>query len=210
MTKKIEDIVERAKQVADLQNSNYISDKEIEFLLNESYDKVYADLINIGDRYFLKTFVGSGHDIALPEDFMVLNAVIVKDIPLLRKPNNINANSNYGGYYDLNQDHIHLLGSTLGPATIEYYPVPEQIVWPIVYPEEGEDFEPITDLTLPNNVAFTYFSYVMAMKMKMKQGADITLIQALAAEQLELYIQLQHRDGFGVTRVTNVYNGGLF
>lgn len=204
MLRKLEDIVDRAREVADLENSNYISDKELCFLLNEAYDKVYADLININDRYYLKTIKVAGPEVVLPEDFFVLSQVMTNFTPIPRKPNTVNSGSFSGYYYDLNKDRLKIYGNYAGHITIEYYPVPEPIIWPI------STTEPITDIDLPNNIAFSYFCYVMAMKMKMKQGADFQAIQVLASEQLETYIQLQHRDQFGSTRVGNIYNSTGF
>lgn len=197
MIKKLKDIVARAKQIADLENSDYISDTELEFMLNEAQDKVYADLINIGDRYYIKTIT----DPTLPEDFMCLSSVFCKNVPVPSKPTTVSPGSNYGWYYDLQKDQIKFSESMPGPYLIEYYPVPEPIIWP------GNDPNNAT-IDLPNNICFNYFCYTMAMKMKMKQGADFTQIQALASEQLETYTQMQHRDQFGTERVNNIYTMG--
>lgn len=197
MIKDLEDIVTRSKQIADLENSDYISDKELEFMLNEARDKVYADLINIGDRYYIQTSTST----TLPNDFMCLASVFMNETPVPSKPNSACPGTNYGWFYDLQKDHIEFSSNMQGPILIEYYPTPEPIVWPI--PEGSE----ATTIDLPNNICFNYFCYTMAMKMKMKQGADFTQIQALAQEQLETYTQLQHRDQYGVERVSNIYGG---
>lgn len=200
MIKKLEDIVTRSKQIADLENSDYISDKELEFMLNEAQDKVYADLINIGDRYYIKTITNPN----LPNDFMCLAAVFMNNQPVQAKPNTVTDGSNYGWYYDLKKDKIEFSVGMNGPILIEYYPVLTPIVWPL------DETEPVEYIDLPNNICFNYFCYTMAMKMKMKQGADFTQIQAIAQEQLETYTQLQHRDQFGVERVNNIYGGNWY
>ena len=109
MNKVLIDIVARAKQVADLENSNYISDNEMKFLLNEAYDSVYADLINIGDRYFIKSDSFSGQEYSLPQDFMILSGIWTHyDVPVPRRVNTQGpSEGKYNGvYYDPNQDHI--------------------------------------------------------------------------------------------------------
>jgi hypothetical protein len=196
MIKKLEDIILRSKQIADLENSDYISPEEFEFMLNEVMDKVYADLINIGDKYYVKTTTST----ILPTDFMCLAAVFMNETPVPSKPNSACPGTNYGWFYDLQKDHIEFGTDMHGPVLIEYYPTPEHIYWPThdVHPDS---------LDLPSNICFNYFCYSMAMKMKAKQGADFTQIQALAQEQLDAYIQLQHRDQYGVERVNNIYGG---
>lgn len=202
MIKKLEDIVTRSRQIADLENSDYISDKELEFMLNEARDKVYADLINIGDRYYVKSTTSP----ILPDDFMSLSAVFMNRQPVPPKPNTVINGLNQGWYYSLEKDQIKFSENMNGPVLIEYYPIPEPIVWPV-----DEDAEEVIDeIDLPNNICFNYFCYTMAMKMKMKQGADFTQIQAIAQEQLETYIQLQHRDQFGVSRINNVYSSNWY
>lgn len=203
MNKVLIDIVARAKQVADLENSNYISDNEMKFLLNEAYDSVYADLINIGDRYFIKSDSFSGQEYSLPQDFMILSGIWTHyDVPVPRRVNTQGpSEGKYNGvYYDLNKEKIKVYGPDLGPYKVEYYPVLTAVDWPTQYS--------YITLELPDNICFTYFTYVIACKMKMKQGADFSQIQALALQEFQKYIQLQHRDNFGVTRIGNVYGYG--
>lgn len=205
MYKKIADAVERARQVADLENSNYISDNEIYYLLNEAYDSVYADLININDRYFIKSTEFNGTTYTLPEDFMLLAGLWTKtNVPVPKRVHTQapTSGSNWGIYYDLLKDHISIQGTYVGPFKIEYYPVLEPITWPLTTGHEDDTID------IPNNICFTYFCYVMAMKMKMKQGADFLQIQAMADHEFKEYIQLQHRDNFGVTRIGNMYGYG--
>ena len=208
MIKELTDIVTRSKQIADLENSDYISDSEMQFLLNEAYDSVYADLINIGDRYFIVQDEFDGQTYSLPENFMVLSGIWSNYTPIPRK---VNTMADHIGlfYYELNKDHITVQGTSVGHCKLEYYPTLEPIVWPIQYDEEDPTV-PITPTTidLPNNICFNYFCYMMASKMKAKQGADFSQIQALAIQEFQKYIQLQHRDNFGVTRIGNVYSYG--
>ena len=48
------DIVNRATQLADLENSDFISWNENINLLNESWQKIYQQLIDNGDKTFIK------------------------------------------------------------------------------------------------------------------------------------------------------------
>lgn len=54
MKKNVKDIINRAKELADLQNSDFIGWKENVSLLNEAYNKLYTELINHKDKYFIK------------------------------------------------------------------------------------------------------------------------------------------------------------
>ena len=48
------DIIKKATQLADLENSNFISWNENISLLNDAYTKVYSDIINQNDLYYIK------------------------------------------------------------------------------------------------------------------------------------------------------------
>ena len=69
------DIVERAKQLADLEGSNFISWNENQHLLNENYTELYQKLVNKGDKAFLKEFRCSSGVYDLPNNFMQLKGV---------------------------------------------------------------------------------------------------------------------------------------
>ena len=84
------DIVERARELADLQNSDFISWSENMKLLDESYKKLYQEVINVNDKYYLRTITKKDLIVAerrdrevryiLPSDFYQLASIhIAKD-----------------------------------------------------------------------------------------------------------------------------------
>ena len=50
---KASDIIKRAKDIADLRGTNFISDEECLSLLNESWTNIYSKLITLNDKAFL-------------------------------------------------------------------------------------------------------------------------------------------------------------
>ena len=68
MKYNISDIVKAAKQIADLENSDFISWNENIRLLNEAWTAVHQKLINKGDFTFVNE-MDIGKEQELPSDF---------------------------------------------------------------------------------------------------------------------------------------------
>lgn len=75
MTYKISDIVRAAKQIADLENSDFISWNENIRLLNEAWTSVHQKLINKGDMTFINE-MNITKEQYLPEDFYQVLSVL--------------------------------------------------------------------------------------------------------------------------------------
>lgn len=75
MIYKVSDIVKAAKQIADLENSNFISWNENIRLLNEAWTAVHQKLINKGDMAFVDE-MNIGKEQPLPEDFYQVLSVL--------------------------------------------------------------------------------------------------------------------------------------
>ena len=71
----ISDIVKAAKQIADLENSNFISWSENIRLLNESWTAVHQKLINKGDFTFVNE-MDIGKEQELPPDFYQVSSIL--------------------------------------------------------------------------------------------------------------------------------------
>ena len=126
------DIIKRATQIADLENSDFISFNEKIALLNESYVALYQKLINKGDNAFLRYINTNKSIIDLPQDFYQLKAVLLNNNgylqPIKRRPQNqndkdlsyeiINNTLKINGYY------------SGGSISIEYYPTPVTLTFP--------------------------------------------------------------------------------
>lgn len=126
-----EDIIKRAEQLADLENSDFISNYEKLALLNESFQILYQKIINTNDKTWIKQKpVYDG--MPLPEDFYQLSKIYVKRTK--EQLNKTNGYLNYG--YELLGNQIFLTRDCHDLEIImEYYPVPPSIRLPST-PEE--------------------------------------------------------------------------
>ncbi|VVB60766.1 Uncharacterised protein [uncultured archaeon] len=130
---KASQIINRAKQIADLENSSYISWAENMSLLNEAYMKMYQQAINHNDRNYLSTLQisnsknNTGTD--LPDDFYQLY-----DIRETKTGKNILRQSKnddpHALRYDIINHQIVLYGSVPGDVTARYFPHPQTISIP--------------------------------------------------------------------------------
>ena len=121
------DIVNRAKQLADLNNSDFISWNENINLLNENWQKIYQQLIDNGDKTFIKEFeTVSLNKIKLPCDFYQLFSVelIPSCRQILRKAKSEPESSLT---YDIENDYLILYGTVSEKIRIKYIPIPQTL-----------------------------------------------------------------------------------
>ena len=114
------DIVNRAKQLADLNNSDFISWNENVNLLNENWQKIYQQLIDNGDKAFIKEFeTVSLNKIKLPCDFYQLFSVelIPSCRQILRKAKSEPESSLT---YDIENNYLILYGTVSEKIRIKY------------------------------------------------------------------------------------------
>lgn len=129
---KSSDIIKRAEQLADIENSDFISFTEKIALLNESYISMYQKAINVGDSSFVKTISFEGKRITLPKDFYQLKSVnmFVNGYltPILRRTSNQSLNDL--SYDIINNDFV-LYGSYVkGIIRLEYWTTPKSLTLP--------------------------------------------------------------------------------
>lgn len=135
------EIVNRALQMSDLTNTDFISNEENIHLLNESWKEFYQLLINKGDKQFVKEVELSGsnlHGVAeydMPEDCYqiqsIKNPYNGSIIPRKAESESITSCS-----YEVFNDKIRLYG-TVGTVVMTYYTLPEFITVPnkTIYPD---------------------------------------------------------------------------
>lgn len=126
------DIIKRATQLADLENSDFISFSEKIALLNESYVKLYQILVNKGDNNFIRLIKTNSTIIELPPDFWQLKSVTLNTYgrltPVLRRPANQSLNQLS---YDLLNNVLKVYGNqTSAQIDVEYYPIPKTLTFP--------------------------------------------------------------------------------
>lgn len=132
-----QDIIDRAKELADLQNSDFITWAENMHLLDESYKKLYQEVINANDKYYVQTVNLSDLVIAgraekevryyLPEDFYQLQSITVDSGAnvVLKKAT---TESKSAFRYDFINDTLVLYGGVESRnPVISYYPVPKTL-----------------------------------------------------------------------------------
>lgn len=128
------DVIKKAKQLADLENSDFISWNESLTLLNDAYQNIYQKSINKGNNDFVKVITTSEKAISLPEDFYQLKALTLKQdrftTPIMRRPQNGSFNDLS---YDVYNNTIQINGYSSGNIILEYYPTPTTLTLP------GED-----------------------------------------------------------------------
>ena len=120
------DIVVRAKQLADLENSDFISWNENINLLNESWQKIYQDLIDNGDKTFIKEMEVESKVMELPNDFYELFSVelVPSCIQITRKAK---SETEHTLSYDIENNKFILYGNPSGKVRIKYFPNPQTL-----------------------------------------------------------------------------------
>lgn len=126
------DIVRKAQQLADLENSDFISFAEKIILLNEAYQTIYQKSINKDVNSFVKYINTRDRVIKLPRDFYQLKAVTLgrdKDVKvIMRRP----ANASFTTLsYDMINNTLQINGEIMGGTIcVEYYPEPTTLTFP--------------------------------------------------------------------------------
>lgn len=120
------EIIERAKNLADCGNTDFLSEKEATQYINDAYNYVYQKLIDRGDSFFVKKMEVSTGVYPLPPDFYQLRSI--KDpysgFVLTRKSGN--ASFNETGYEIVNNKLI-IGGTSLHNLEATYYPNPTYV-----------------------------------------------------------------------------------
>jgi hypothetical protein len=131
-TYNAKDLIEQAQMLADLQNSDFISWKENMMFLDNAWADLYQQIINHGDKSFLKTFSFEGERCELPRDFYQLQYVCYNDglneVPINRKAK---TSLTGGPFYDLVEDEIVIYNrmNSLRKVSVYYYPVRDSITY---------------------------------------------------------------------------------
>ena len=117
------DIIKRAEQLADLENSDFISDYEKVALLNESWQILYQKIINANDKSWVKK-VRVYNGMVLPRDIYQISALYIeKSLEQIHKRN---ASQRYG--YEIADNHLYLSENYHGQnISMEYFPMPKSM-----------------------------------------------------------------------------------
>lgn len=129
ITYNAKDLIKRAKQLADLENSDFISWNEQINLLNENYVALYQKLCNIGDEAFIREFTCGVGVTELPVDFFQLKSVSLNNhgniVPILRRAETQSYND---CYYELKNGKL-IIGGYSGEYIVKYFPQPMTLIF---------------------------------------------------------------------------------
>jgi hypothetical protein len=124
---KTSDLFKRAKQLADLEASDFISWNEAVNCINESHVNLYEKLISMGDNSFVKSFRTKEQEEELPSDFWQLKGVFLWNNGNLQT---INRRADNNGVhhlsYELRNGKLYLFGNP-NDVLVEYFPKPKKL-----------------------------------------------------------------------------------
>lgn len=129
-------LIERAKKLADINNTDFLDYDELIQYINDSWTSVYSWLINKGDTQFVKEVqladgngTGEYTEYKLPVDFYIMKSIKDKISGRLieRQAESEGINS---GKYDIVNDKLRLYGNTSSNIVITYWTVPTFITFP--------------------------------------------------------------------------------
>lgn len=142
------DLVHKAKQLADLENTDFISWNENITLLNDAYQSVMQRCIDAGEQYNVKTiFTTTGQMIELPEDFYSLRSVsLFNNGILVLVPRHTLSMSYNALSYEIKNNTLFIYGGNAAQIKVDYYTVFPTIGYPNVDIEL--DWTPETDYSI--------------------------------------------------------------
>ena len=127
---KTSDLFRRAKQLADLEGSDFISWNEAENCINESYTGLYEKLLNMGDNSFMASFRTAEKEVDLPKDFWQLKGVFLWNNGNLQT---INRRADNNGIhhlsYEMRNGKLYFFGNP-NDILVEYYKKPKTLTMP--------------------------------------------------------------------------------
>jgi hypothetical protein len=123
-------LIRRAKQIADISNSDFLNYEELTEYLNASWKNVYQTVIQYNLNVFTveANLVGSGGVYKLPFDCYQIKS-IKNPYTGIEIPRKSDSASMYGSHYEIVNDNL-ILGNTCGPVTITYWLKPYFLTFP--------------------------------------------------------------------------------
>ncbi len=118
------ELIERAKNLADCGNTDFLSHEECEQYLNDAYNEIYQLAINRGDDWFVKT-MNVNSKASLPNDFYSLRSVKGAN-GYMYKRRSLSATINEPGYEIINNKLV-ISGQMPTSCEVTYYPLPKHL-----------------------------------------------------------------------------------
>ena len=125
-------LITRAKQIADVANTDFLSYDELVDYLNVSFKNVYQTIIQYNLNVFTveANLVGSSGVYKLPFDCYQIKSV-KNPYTGVEIPRKADSESMYGSHYEIVNDNL-VLGPSCGPVTITYWRKPYFLTFPNV------------------------------------------------------------------------------
>lgn len=184
MKYNISDIVKAAKQIADIENSDFISWNENIRLVNEAWTAVHQKLINKGDFIFVKEILISKEQ-PLPEDFyQVLSVLDHYNTPVPRY--SIGMNDSQIWYKLINNK---LILNGLQSAKLTYFTKPQFLTYP------AETIVDALTLSEGETIKFACDNYALT-NLNIWDIKEATIVRAAA--ETDVYV-----DAYGRTYSAN-------
>ena len=123
-------LIRRAKQIADVANSDFLSYNELTDYLNASWKNVYQTIIQYNLNIFTveANLVGSSGVYKLPFDCYQIKSV-KNPYTGVEIPRKADSESMYGSHYEIVNNNL-VLGTSCGPVTITYWRKPYFLTFP--------------------------------------------------------------------------------
>ena len=123
-------LITRAKQIADVANTDFLSYDELVDYLNVSFKNVYQTIIQYNLNVFTveANLVGSSGVYKLPFDCYQIKS-IKNPYTGIEIPRKADSASMYGSHYEIVNDNL-VLGPSCGPVTITYWRKPYFLTFP--------------------------------------------------------------------------------
>ena len=135
------EIVKRAYQMADIENTDFLQHREVTQYLNDSWQKVFQWLINKGDKQFVEEVrlngtggFGSMIEYDLPDDFYQM--LSIRNASGYVIPRKSESESNNSCTYEIVNDKLRLYGCP-GNLVLTYWTAP---IW-ITFPDKDVEVE---------------------------------------------------------------------
>lgn len=129
-------LIDRAKKLADIRNTDFLDHTELTQYINDSFTTVFNWLMNVGDAQFIKEVelvsaggVGTYTEYDIPKDLYVIKSIKNKYSGHLI-PRHAESEGISSGSYDIVNDKIRLYGVSNQSITVTYWIRPPFISFP--------------------------------------------------------------------------------
>ena len=182
-------LIRRAKQIADVANSDFLSYNELTDYLNASWKNVYQTIIQYNLNIFTveANLVGSSGVYKLPFDCYQIKSV-KNPYTGVEIPRKADSESMYGSHYEIVNDNL-ILGSSCGPVTITYWRKPYFLTFPNATletnynkPEDTEILDVCKDAILVKDAENKYYIKSLLTDSKL----DLSFIEPNEYEKIYL------------------------